>query len=336
MDLRNVNLTTLIPEFPTIYNYNNREFKRYLDVIYDEDQGVIVVPVNTTGRVKAASAEFVNAVVDNLTVKSQYTNLYENITTANYDYYVAYTGVAATVRNASTAAWENNAYQYIDVEKPYYKITPDVCIGLANDNISQVVQLVLDPSGDTSGTYRILIDPDPLAATPYLDITFDASMLALGTETKWVSFICTEHDASYGSTWSVYEFGDGAAGSGTGSTGVTSTYVNNQIAAGLEPYATNASVNTALGDYATTSYIDTSLAFFVKGTSINGTTNYLPYWDGEKYLDSSIKVELSTGWDPSQFIEDKAFLANATNINELANVLATLINELKEKGILGA
>ena len=43
----------------------------------------------------------------------------------------------------------------------------------------------------------------------------------------------------------------------------------------------------------------------------------------------------SMGWDASQGIGDKAYVVTATNINELADIVGTLINELKSKGLLG-
>jgi hypothetical protein len=44
----------------------------------------------------------------------------------------------------------------------------------------------------------------------------------------------------------------------------------------------------------------------------------------------------STGWDATSASTDKIFSASATTLDELANVLCTLINDLKNYGILGA
>jgi hypothetical protein len=47
-------------------------------------------------------------------------------------------------------------------------------------------------------------------------------------------------------------------------------------------------------------------------------------------------VARSTGWAVSNVTSDKTFNADSTSINELADVLGTLINELVNKGLLGA
>jgi len=148
MNLGNVYLTTLIPEFPRIYNYNNNVFKNYLDVIYNESTGVVIVPVNTTGRVKGATGEFVNLVVDNLTVRSQYTNLYENSTTADFDYYSTYIAIDASYRDASTTAGEDANFKYIDAVAPYYKLNNSNTDGYAfkTNTASQIVELLFDIS----------------------------------------------------------------------------------------------------------------------------------------------------------------------------------------------
>lgn len=211
MNFTPIYLKTLIPDFPKIYNDNNVAFQRYLDIFYDGSAGVIVVPINTPGNVKAATAEFVTAIVDNLIVRRQYTNLYENITTANYDYYVTELGISESRRDPST--WEDANSLYIDVQEPYYKIIPTTgpgdYTGLNVDLKSQIVTLILDPSGATSGFYSILLEVSEGGANYlYIDVS---------TANKWVSLICSDWDASYGPTWEVYEYGGGGGGA-TGGT----------------------------------------------------------------------------------------------------------------------
>lgn len=203
MNLRNVYLSTLVPEIPSIINYNNTEIKRYLDLFYDEAGNVIVVPITTTGRVKGATGEFVNLIVDNLTVKRQYTNLYDNITTADYSWYKMYTDAATSPRDPctygiDTSVWnrpyEPQEYMVIDVQNPYYKIeadVSDVSLFLANGNVSQVVGIYFDPS--SLGTaVDVLIDPC-LGTLATVDST-----------TTYREFICVKYDASWGSTWMQY------------------------------------------------------------------------------------------------------------------------------------
>lgn len=202
MDLRNVYLTTLIPEFPRIYNYNNQAFKSYLDVIYNASTGVVVVPVNTTGRVKAATGEFVNMVVDNLTVKSQWTNMYENYTTVDQDYYYAYIGNDASTRDASTAGTlENSGFKYVDVLKPYYKITNDISTAFKATQLGQEIQLLFDLSSGSITPFNVLLNPSIAGTFKTLSITYNDASAA------WVNLIAVNYDASWGTTWTVKQYG---------------------------------------------------------------------------------------------------------------------------------
>ena len=157
MNWTSFNLNTFIAETPRILNNNYTTFKRYLDIIYNETSGVVVVPINTTGRVKGASGEFVNLTVDNLTVKKQYTNLLSNSTTADLDYYNMYIAADASYRDSSTSLWESASFKYIDVISPYYKIKNDVSIAFKTNNLGQIVQLLLDAS--TASPFNIQLDP---------------------------------------------------------------------------------------------------------------------------------------------------------------------------------
>ena len=197
-DLKNVFLTTLIPEFPGIYSYNNQVFKRKLDVIYDEARGVIIVPVNTPGRVKAATGEFVTCITDTLIVKKQWTNLYENTTTIDQDYYNTYIGVDASTRDAST--WENGSYKYVDVQKSYYKIGNSINYAFACNQLGQEISLIFDPS-TTSNTYDILVDP---VAGTYFSLPWANRKLG------FAKLIVVAYDPSVGTTWKVKESRDGS------------------------------------------------------------------------------------------------------------------------------
>jgi len=203
MDLKNITLNTLIPEFPRIYNYNNLEFKRYLDVIYSETSGVVIVPVNTTGRVKAATGEFVNVIVDNLTIKKHWTNWYENTTTVDTDFYYAYDGSAVTTRDASViGSLENSLFKYIDVISPYYKISNDVSTAFKASTLGQEFQLLFDISTNTA-SYNVLLDPSIGGTFKTLKVTYaDAS-----NGGTWIKLIAVEYDASWGTTWAVKQYG---------------------------------------------------------------------------------------------------------------------------------
>jgi membrane-associated protease RseP (regulator of RpoE activity) len=193
MDWTLLNLNTFIPEMPQIIDNNFASFKRYLDIIYNETSGVVVVPVNTTGRVKAATGEFVNVIVDNLTVKKQYTNLLSNNTTADLDYYNTYWGLDASVRDASTIAWESAPFKYIDTISPYYKIKNDVSVAFNTDTLGQVVEILFDIS--TAASFNIRC-----SSTQKIVVT------AANAPTTWLQLICIKDDPSLGNTWIVKQY----------------------------------------------------------------------------------------------------------------------------------
>ena len=203
MDLKNVYLTTLIPEFPRIYSYNNTSFKRYLDVIYNESQGVVVVPVNTTGRVKASIGEFVTTITDNLIVKKQWTNLYENTNTVDQDYYNTYIGGDVVTRGAvnDASVFENISYDYVDVLKTYYKIGNDVDYAFKCDQMGREIQILFDTSVSPTEAYIILLNPSTNGTTQSLMVSHD------DVTKVWLKLIAVNYDASWGTTWAIKEFG---------------------------------------------------------------------------------------------------------------------------------
>lgn len=220
-------LNTMQPEIPGIYNANNTAIQRYLDVFWNDAGGIIIAPINTPGNVKAASGQFVNVVVDNLTVKNQFTNLYDNNTTADFNFYKMYIDPAVQPRDPCTAAtwWpqEHNGLKYLDVNKPYYKIQnitePYV---FNNNNLSQVVGIFLDPSlVSPTNQFQVLLDP---VGNTYF--TADASAAgdpSMGTG-FYVELIAVSYDPSYGTTWAQYKYGlpvvgTGGGGSGSGTVG---------------------------------------------------------------------------------------------------------------------
>jgi len=219
MDWTLLSLNTLVPQIPKIVNDNFTAFKTYMDVFYDESGEILIQPLTTTGKVKGGTGEFVNVVVDNLTVKNQYTNLYDNNTTADYNYYKMYTSVAAVPRDPctfgiDTSVWtfpyEPSTYKVIDVNKPYYKINNNNPIFLANDNLSQVVGIFFT---DASGLADYEIVLDPCVGTIY---TVDAS----DSGRAYMEFVAIEYDASWGSTWAQYKYGaDDSSTGGNGAVG---------------------------------------------------------------------------------------------------------------------
>ena len=203
MDWTNVYLNTLITQIPAILNNNNNVFKRYLDVFYSETEGIIISPVTTSGRIKGATGEFVTVTVDNLIVKKQYTNLYESVTTADYQYYTAYINPPVVTRAPDPSAFlpdpsvwptEDPSYRYIDVTKPYYKIFSDASIALSNNNLSQVVEILFETSVGFLSPYVVKLDPSY------------NMIISVDDASTSIQLICVGYDASYGPTWIIKEF----------------------------------------------------------------------------------------------------------------------------------
>lgn len=193
-------LNTPIPQVPKILNDNFQFFQHYLDIFYDGSLGIIVVPIETTGRIKGARGEFVTAVVDNLVVRNQWTNLYENYTTVDAEYYNTYSGEATATRVADPSSFENQNFNYIDVNQPYYKITNDVSVAFLTDTLGQQIQILFDVS-TVGSPFNILLDPSEGGSYKTLNIT------AADSSASWFVLIAVEYDASWGTSWAIKQYG---------------------------------------------------------------------------------------------------------------------------------
>lgn len=222
MDWSQIYQETYIPELPKYWNANFASFKRYLDIFYDENRGIIIKPLETAGRVKGAQGEFVTVQVDNLIVRSQFTNLLENITTADSDFVNAYNGDEISTRLAtsdpsslarwrpsdgsilvdpSTVLWplEPSSYSWVDVQTPYIKIGNDASYGFQNDNLGQEFRVLFsDPSG--GAPYTLLMESS-------LGGSVNLTVQAADASGTWIKLITTTYDASKGPVWTVKEFG---------------------------------------------------------------------------------------------------------------------------------
>jgi len=206
-----LSLLTPVPQIPLITNNNFASFERYINTFYDGSIGILTVPLETAGRVKGARGEFVTAVVDNLVVKKQFTNLYDNNNTADYDFYRMYVDTANLGRDACTAStyWpqEDPYFTYIDVQKPYYKISNVKPVAFNTTNLSQVVGVFFDSSTIGGSDFEILLDP-----CTYANYIVDAS----NAGRAYMEFIATGYDPSWGTFWKQYKYGadDSSTGSG--------------------------------------------------------------------------------------------------------------------------
>jgi hypothetical protein len=215
MDWTKIYLDTFIPDLPKYWNSNFQAFQRYLDVFYDEDSGILIKPLETTGLVKGATGQFVTAVVDNLVIKNQFTNLYNNYTTIDSEFVTAYNGADVSTRIATGDTstkliwpYEPSTYSWIDVNKPYYKIGNDASYGFQNENLGQEFQLIFDTSVTTLAPYTILLES-------FLDASLADASIGIKSlkvdyadaSAAWIKLITVAFDASYGPTWVVKEFG---------------------------------------------------------------------------------------------------------------------------------
>ncbi len=205
MDWTHLYLNTPITQLPKIFNDNFESVEEFINLFYDPSSNVLKVPLNTTGRVKGSKGEFVTSVVDNLIVRNQWTNLYENYTAADYDFYLAYIGWESSTRLATSETstniiwpYESPTYLWIDVNRPIYKISNHDPIAFQNDNLSQIVRVIFDTSVASSNDYEILLDP--CKGYTYSVPVEDASK-------RYIELICVNYDSSWGPTWVPYKFG---------------------------------------------------------------------------------------------------------------------------------
>jgi hypothetical protein len=123
--------------------------------------------------------------------------MYENVTTSNLDWYNTFKSGVTLYRDHST--YENAGYDYIDVNKAHYKVYADSSIALRCNNLSQMVELIIDASG--SGQFNLLLDPSGSTYTV-------SGAISPGEN---VTLINVSYDASFGSSWVVMS----SNGSGT-------------------------------------------------------------------------------------------------------------------------
>lgn len=198
---------TPIPSAPKIIDNNFSAFERYIDIFYDGSTNNLQVPLETAGRVKGARGEFVTTVTDNLIVRNQFTNLYDNITTADATFVNTYNGEDVSTRVATSEAstnyiwpYEPSSYSWVDVNVPYIKITNDVSYGFTTNNIGQEFRLILDTNTSTTSPYTILLESS-IGGTKNLQVANSDA------EKTWLKLIAVGYDVSKGPKWVVKEYG---------------------------------------------------------------------------------------------------------------------------------
>ena len=194
-------LDTFIPELPKLLNDNFKATQNYIGVFYDPSRGVIISPINTAGNVRGARVEGVTGVFDNLIVRNQFTNLYDNTTTIDANFYNAYIGDDVSTRVADGSIWENTAFEYVDVNKPYFKIANDSSLAFSTDQLGQEFQLIFDPCTNGSTDYTILMDPCTNAGGVSL-----LTVTIADAPTTWLKLIATDYDASFGMAYTLKQF----------------------------------------------------------------------------------------------------------------------------------
>jgi len=213
MDWTPLSLRTFFPQLPKVVNDNFQATEDLINIFYDQSGQILIKPVLTTGRVKGATGEFVNVIVDNLTVKSQFTNLYANYTTVDSDFVTYFNGADVLTRlatsdpssasyiDASTTVWplEPSAYSWVDVQTPYIKINNDASYGFQNNQTGLEFRLLFNLDVSTTSPYTILVDS---SEGGHQNLVIDYTDAA----STWIKLITTSYDASYGPTWTIKEY----------------------------------------------------------------------------------------------------------------------------------
>jgi len=195
-------LDTYIPELPKFWTNSFNAVQREIDIFYDGSAGILLSPLSTTGNVSGAQAQFVTGVFDNLIVKKQFTNLYENTTTIDSDFYNSYVGIDSSTRDASTGGSliENGDFIYNDLSEAYPKINnADGSIAFSTNQLGQEFRLLWDASD--ASPFTILTDPSVGDGTVEI-----LSVTAANSSTTWIKLIAVDYDASWGMAYTVKEY----------------------------------------------------------------------------------------------------------------------------------
>jgi len=196
-------LDTFIPDLPKLLNDNFQATETYIGVFYDPSKGVIISPISTPGNIRGARLEGVTGVFDTLVVRNQYTNLYENVTTIDSDFYNSYTGADTSTRAADSSTLDSSLFTYIDLQTAYVKIVNDASIAITTSQLGQEFQIIWDPSYNIENSpFRIMLDPCTASGNiEVLDVTVQDS------SATWIKLISVDYDTSWGTTWTLKQFG---------------------------------------------------------------------------------------------------------------------------------
>lgn len=193
-------LDTFFAEAPKLLNDNFTATETFINVFYDASRGVIIAPIATTGNIRGSQVEGVTGIFDTLIVKQQFTNLYENTTTIDTDYYRTYIGSDVSTRDSSI--WENQDFRYVDLQTPYVKLNNnDASYGFKITQLGQEFQILFDSS--VAGIpFTVLMDPSTDAGGIQV-LNVDSA----DSSAAWIKLLAIEYDASWGTTWTVKQHG---------------------------------------------------------------------------------------------------------------------------------
>lgn len=201
MKISKIVLDTFITELPKLLNETFRSIENYIGVFYDPSRGVLQRPLTTTGEVRATSGRFITAVVDTLIVRDQFTNLTENSTTIDLDFYNSFTGLQNIPRAADPSLFENTAFSYFDVARPFYKIGNDSSLAFLTQQLGQEFQIIFDTSLATADPFNILLDPSWNGGIKVLEVD------SFTSEYSWFKLIAIGYDPSWGTEWTIKQYG---------------------------------------------------------------------------------------------------------------------------------
>ncbi|MFW6377181.1 MAG: hypothetical protein ACOCZ5_00910 [bacterium] len=195
---------TFIPDVPVILKRKFDSINRFIGTFYDSKREVVTAPVKTSGNVKGSKAEFSTAVIENLVVRNQFTNLYQNSTTGDLDFVNTYNEDVASTRSYDPSTLEFSDYDYIDVTKPYYKLDNNTSYAFQTDTKGQEFQVIFETDVSLpESSYTLLLDPST-NSNQRTELVIDDASIA---EKTWLKLICVDVDSSWGSTWTVKQYG---------------------------------------------------------------------------------------------------------------------------------
>ena len=209
MNWKEISIKTFIAELPKYINENFKITSDYIDSFYDNEKDVITKPLFTTGRVKGTTGEFLNLIVDNLTIRNHDTSTaVPEIDPKNLEYVQVYNGNDETPRDFNPLnTWEVRIIsdvKWIDapLTRTYYKINNVNPIAINAEAIGQEIYIMYDRMIAEGNKYQIIMDPND----PNYNIPRVLEFEPLYGPISWHKLVCVDKNDTFGSVWAVKEW----------------------------------------------------------------------------------------------------------------------------------